>query len=115
MNKLVVVANNFKSFIGSLKSNVKLGYANCYSIEYLNGFFRCVLTSAADDSYVTKLNSLTGEERENVLDLIDYLGGTSSATSDKQIVEEPVKMETSKPDIVNKKVRKPRTKKGEQN
>lgn len=71
---VVVVASNFQSFIGSMKANLKLGYSKCEEATYVNGFFRARLVKETDEAYVARLGSISGEERENVLDLVDFLG-----------------------------------------
>jgi len=71
---VVVVASNFQSFIGSMKANLKLGYGKCEEATYVNGFFRGRLVKETDEAYVARLGSISGEERENVLDLVDFLG-----------------------------------------
>lgn len=71
---VVVVASNFQSFIGSMKANLKLDYAKCEECTYVNGFFRARLVKETDEAYVARLGSISGEERENVLDLVDFLG-----------------------------------------
>ena len=110
MNNLVVVTSNFESFVTSLKSNLKLGYGQCISTEYIHGFFRCVLDKGVDERYIASLNALTGKERENVIDLMSGLSGTSVVSVN---VEETVVTESVQPDIVIKRSRKQRAKKGE--
>lgn len=72
--QLIVCASNWNSFVASLKQNMKLGYGVCNKTSYTNGFFRASLTQGTDRAYIARLNSVTGEERENVLDLVDFLG-----------------------------------------
>lgn len=74
---VVVVASNFESFIGSMKANLKLGYATCSEATYMNGFFRARLEKGTDDNYVARLSGITGKERENVIDLVVFLGSKS--------------------------------------
>ena len=72
--QLIVCASNWPSFVASLKSNLKLNYDLCNKTSYINGFFRASLEQGTDRAYIARLNSVTGEERENVLDLCDFLG-----------------------------------------
>jgi hypothetical protein len=112
MNNLIVVTSNFESFVTSLKSNLKLGYGQCISTEYIHGFFRCVLAKGVDESYIASLNALTGKERENVIDLMCGLSGNSVVPVNVDVPEDVV-TEAVQPDIVIKRPRKQRTKKGE--
>ena len=73
-NNLVVTAGNFQSFVMSLKANLKLGYGICTRTSYRNNYFSAVLQQGTDRAYIARLNSVTGEERENVVDLCDFLG-----------------------------------------
>lgn len=73
-NNLVVTASNFQSFVGSLRSNLKLGYGICTRTSYRNNYFSAVLQQGTDRAYIARLNSVTGEEKENVVDLVDFLG-----------------------------------------
>ena len=72
--QLIVCASNWASFVASLKSNLKLGYGLCNKTSYVNGFFRASLEQGTDRAYIARLNSVTGEEIENVVDLCDFLG-----------------------------------------
>lgn len=117
---VVVVASNFESFIASMKSNLKLGYSKCEEATYLNGFFRARLVKETDEAYVARLGSISGEERENVLDLLDFLGANAVPIT-QEFVEEikglvkGVDVELDKPlqtEAVSLKVeRKPRQRK----
>lgn len=71
---LVICASNWSSFVSSLKSNLKLGYGVCTKTSFSNGFFSGILEQGTDRAYIARLNSVTGEERENVIDLCDFLG-----------------------------------------
>lgn len=73
-NNIVVTASNFQSFVGSLKANLKLGYGICTRTSYCNNYFSAVLQQGTDRAYIARLNSVTGEEKENVVDLCDFLG-----------------------------------------
>lgn len=89
---VVVVASNFESFIASMKSNLKLGYAKCEEATYLNGFFRARLAKEIDKNYIARLETITGTERENVLDLVSYLNSSNTLTiSDEPLTEKTVK------------------------
>ena len=107
MNNLVVVANNFESFIASLKSNLKNGYGICQSTEYTNGFYKATLCQGKDEAYISKLKGITGTEKENTLDLLSYLGGVTSPV----VVVEEVVMEAVQPAVIIKRSRKTRAKK----
>lgn len=109
-NKLVVVASNFQSFIASLKSNLKLNYGICESATFVNKFYKAELLQGIDVSYVAKLENISGEEKEDCIDLVDYLGGCTVQKLQPQVAEK----QTSVPDITivkPKATRKPRTKK----
>jgi hypothetical protein len=112
MNNLVVVTSNFESFVVSLKSNLKLGYGVCQSTEYIHGFFRAVLAKGVDESYIASLNALTGKERENVIDLMCSLSDKSTVSVNVEVPVEVVVTEAVQPDIVVKRSRKQRVKKG---
>jgi hypothetical protein len=73
-NNLVITASNWSSFVASLRSNLKLGYGICTRTSYRNNYFSAVLQQGTDRAYIARLNSVTGEERENVVDLCDFLG-----------------------------------------
>jgi len=113
MNNLVVVTSNFESFIASLKSNLKNGYGQCISTEYIHGFFRCVLSKGVDESYIASLNALTGKERENVIDLMCSLSSNSVVAVSVEETVVAVVTKAVQPDIVIKRSRKTRAKKGE--
>lgn len=72
--QLIVCASNWSSFVSSLKSNLKLGYGVCNKTSFINGFFRGILEQGTDRAYIARLDSVTGEEKENVVDLCDFLG-----------------------------------------
>lgn len=72
--QLIVCTSNWPSFVASLKQNMKLGFSVCNETSYINGFFRASLEQGTDRAYIARLNSVTGEERENVIDLCDFLG-----------------------------------------
>ena len=98
---VVVVASNFQSFIGSMKANLKLGYAKCEESTYVNGFFRARLVKETDEAYVSRLSGFCGEERENVLDLVDFITGAKPVSQKlaeevKEIVKD-VNVEIDKP------------------
>jgi len=83
MNNLVVVTSNFESFVTSLKSNLKNGYGQCISTQYVHGFFRAVLAKGVDGGgYTASLNALTGKEREGVIDLMCTLSNNSTVSVD---------------------------------
>lgn len=71
---LVICASNWSSFVSSLKSNLKLGYGVCTKTSFSNGFFREILEQGTDRAYVARLASVSGEEKENCVDLCDFLG-----------------------------------------
>ena len=73
-NNLVITASNWPSFVGSLRSNLKLGYGICTRTSYQNNYFSAVLQQGTDRAYIARLNSVTGEETESTLDLCDFLG-----------------------------------------
>ena len=73
-NNLVITASNFQSFVGSLRSNLKLGYGICTRTSYRNNYFSAVLQQGTDRAYIARLNTVTGEEIESTLDLCDFLG-----------------------------------------
>jgi hypothetical protein len=120
---VVVVASNFQSFIGSMKANLKLGYTKCEEATYVNGFFRARLVKDTDEAYVARLSGISGEERDNVLELVDFLSSVyvpvPQALMDemKEIVdkaEENKAKEAAQTEAVTttiKRTRKPRGKK----
>lgn len=73
-NNLVITTSNWASFVASLRSNLKLGYGVCSRTSYRNNYFSAVLQMGTDRAYIARLNSVTGEEKENVVDLCDFLG-----------------------------------------
>lgn len=73
-NPLIVCASNWTSFVASLKSNLKLGYATCTKTEFRNGFYTASLTQGTDEAYVARLMSVSADEKENTIDLCDFLG-----------------------------------------
>jgi hypothetical protein len=90
-NNLVITASNFQSFVGSLKANLKLGYGVCTRTSYRNNYFSAVLQQGTDRGYIARLNSVTGEEKENCIDLTDYLSGAITIkVSDEPIPEKVV-------------------------
>ena len=90
-NNLVITASNFQSFVGSLKANLKLGYGICTRTSYRNNYFSAVLQQGTDRAYIARLNSVTGEEKENCIDLIDYLSGAITIkVSDEPLPEKVV-------------------------
>ena len=124
-NNLVVTASNFQSFVGSLKANLKLGYGICTRTSYCNNYFSAVLQQGTDRGYIARLNSVTGEEKENCIDLVDYLSGAIDIkVSDEPLPEKVVQEiksaivdyaveELSKEAVTTtlKRTRKPRSKK----
>jgi hypothetical protein len=89
--QLIVCASNWPSFVASLKSNLKLNYGVCNKTSYINGFFRASLEQGTDRAYIARLNSVTGEEKENCIDLIDYLSGAITIkVSDEPLPEKVV-------------------------
>lgn len=62
---LVVVANNFDSFVASLRSNVKLGYGICTKMEKIGEFFRAELAKGNDPEYKAKLEHLSIDSFED--------------------------------------------------
>lgn len=62
---LVVVANNFDSFVASLKSNLKLGYGICTKMEKVDEYFRAELAKGNDPEYKTKLEHLSIDSFED--------------------------------------------------
>lgn len=103
--QLIVCTSNWSSFVSSLKSNLKLGYGVCTKTSFSNGFFRGILEQGTDRAYVARLASVTGEEKENCVDLADYLGSGVV----KEI--EPVVAPKEAVNTTIKRVRKPREKK----
>lgn len=98
--QLIVCASNWPSFVASLKQNMKLGFSVCNKISYVNGFFRASLEQGTDRAYIARLNSITGEEKENCIDLVDYLSGvTTVKISDEPLPEKVV--EEIKSAIIN--------------
>ena len=90
-NNLVVTASNFQSFVGSLRSNLKLGYGICTRTSYRNNYFSAVLQQGTDRAYIARLNSVTGDEKENCIDLVDYLSGAITIeVSDEPLPEKVV-------------------------
>jgi hypothetical protein len=85
--QLIVCASNWPSFVASLKQNMKLGFTVCNKTSYINGFFRASLEQGTDRAYIARLNSVTGEERENVLDLVDFLGSDVKPITQKLVEE----------------------------
>lgn len=75
-NDLVICASNWTSFVASLKSNLKLGYASCTKTEFRNGFYTASLTQGTDEAYVAKLLNMTGDEKENCHELCSFLSST---------------------------------------
>lgn len=73
-NNLVVTTTNFSSFIASLKSNLSLGYGVCNKCHYLNGYFQASLSLGNDEAYKSRLALITGDEKEDVLSLVEFLG-----------------------------------------
>lgn len=80
----VITTKSFKSFVLELKRLQKTGQAKIVSTSFRNGFFGAVVQEGKDDDYVYKLSQLSGDENENVLDLVDYLGGNK----DKKVAVE---------------------------
>lgn len=90
-NNLVITTSNWPSFVGSLRSNLKLGYGVCSRTSYRNNYFSAVLQQGTDRAYIARLNSVTGEEKENCVDLVDYLSGvTTVKISDEPLPEKVV-------------------------
>lgn len=87
---VVVVASNFQSFIGSMKANLKLGYSKCEEATYVNGFFRARLVKEIDEAYVARLSGISGEERENVLDLVSYLNSSNTLPATNEPLPEKI-------------------------
>ena len=124
-NNLVVTASNWSSFVASLRSNLKLGYGICTRTSYRNSYFSAVLQQGTDRAYIARLNSVTGEEKENCIDIVDYLGGAFTIeVSDEHLPEKVVQeiksaivdyavKELSKEAVATsiKRTRKPRVKK----
>lgn len=98
--QLIVCASNWPSFIASLKSNLKLNYGICNKTSYVNGFFRALLEQGTDRAYIARLNSVTGEEKENCLDIVDYLSGVTTVKISDEALPEKVVQEI-KPAIVD--------------
>ncbi len=114
---VVVVASNFQSFIGSMKANLKLGYTKCEEATYVNGFFRARLVKDTDEAYVARLSGISGEERENVIDLCHFLGSKSvqATVPVVDVVEKIIEdLQTEAVATTIKRTRKPRGKKNDQ-
>ena len=121
--QLIVCASNWTSFVASLKSNLKLNYGVCNKTSYVNGFYRASLEQGTDRAYIARLNSVTGEEKENCIDLVDYLSGAITIeVSDEPLPEKVVQeiksaivdyavTELSKEPVVTKIKRPSRSKK----
>jgi hypothetical protein len=105
---LVITTSNFESFVTSLKSNLKLGYGQCVSTEYIHGFFRCVLAKGVDEGYIASLNALTGKERENVIDLMCSLSDKSTVSVNVDVpanqTPQPRTKDTVKPHYLSQEV-----------
>jgi hypothetical protein len=125
-NNLVITASNWSSFVASLRSNLKLGYGICTRTSYRNSYFSAVLQQGTDRAYIARLSSVTGEEKENVIDLVSYLGGceklsvsdetiTIPGNSTKEVRPALIECPTKNPqktgvDTTIKRVRKSRSK-----
>jgi hypothetical protein len=94
-NTLVITTTNWESFIASLKANIKQNYANCASVEWVNGHYRATLTQGTDKAYTARLDALTGLEKENTLDLLDSLCGNVRTIAVQEVKSEPVQQEPS--------------------
>jgi hypothetical protein len=112
----VITTKSFKSFVFELKRLQKTGQAKIVSTSFSNGFFGAVVQDGKDDDYVYKLSQLSGDERENVLDLVDNLSGKKAP---QQVVEvTSVEVQGVVSDVVVETVTKPsvnkkrRTRKG---
>ena len=77
---------------------MKLGYGICQSTEYPNGFYKATLTQGKDEAYIAKLKGITGQEKENTLDLLGYLGNTVNQTP------QPRTKDTVKPHYLSQEV-----------
>lgn len=112
----VITTKSFKSFVLELKRLQKTGQAKIVSTSFRNGFFGAVVQDGKDDDYVYKLSQLSGDEHENVLDLVDNL---SNKKATQQVVEvAPVEVKGVVSDVVVEHVakqtvnKKRRTRKG---
>lgn len=103
--KLIISARTWSTFVESLKGNLKHNFGICEKTLFKNGYYTAVLTSGIDKAYVSRLNTVTGEEKENCVDLCDYLGSGVV----KEI--EPVVAPKEAVNTTIKRVRKPREKK----
>ena len=72
--KLIISARTWSTFVESLKGNLKHNFGICEKTLFKNGYYTAVLQQGTDRAYIARLNSVTGEETENVLDLCDFLG-----------------------------------------
>jgi len=72
--KLIISARTWSTFVESLKGNLKHNFGICEKTLFKNGYYTAVLTSGIDKAYVSRLNTVTGEEIESTLDLCDFLG-----------------------------------------
>lgn len=88
---LVICASNWSSFVASLRSNMKLGYATCTKTEFRNGFYTASLAQGTDEAYVAKLLNMTGDEKENCHELCTFLGSkftVNVGTIPEKVVQE---------------------------
>lgn len=72
--KLIISARTWSTFVESLKGNLKHDFGICEKTLFKNGYYTAVLQQGTDRAYIARLNSVTGEEKENVVDLCDFLG-----------------------------------------
>ena len=121
--KLIISARTWGTFVESLKANLKHNFGICEKTSFKNGYYSAILMIGVDKAYISRLNTVTGEETESTLDLCDFLGSSvvpfpqQLAAEVKELVkavdvdlDKPLKPEAVNTTIL-KRVRKPRGKK----
>ena len=89
--KLIISARTWKTFVESLKANLKHNFGICEKTSFKSGYYTSILVSGTDHAYIARLNSVTGEEKENCIDLVDYLSGAITIeVSDEPLPEKVV-------------------------
>ena len=120
--KLIISARTWSTFVESLKGNLKHNFGICEKTLFKNGYYTAVLQQGTDRAYIARLNSVTGEEKENVVDLCDFLGSClvpfpqELMTRINEIVgkaeeNKAKELQTEAVDTTIKRTRKPRAKK----
>ena len=120
--KLIISARTWGTFVESLKANLKHNFGTCEKTSFKNGYYSAILVTGVDKAYISRLNTVTGEETESTLDLCDFLGSSVVPVPQQLVagVKELVKAvdvdldKPLKPEAVNtsiKRVNKGRTRK----